>query len=66
MRTALSRLASIAGDPSIAKRDPSSPLSFSCVTPEVQKSQLEALQFYVKDLDKAFSPLDAHGRPHRK
>jgi hypothetical protein len=66
MKTALSKLAGIAGDPAIGCRDPDSPLSFSCVTPEVRKNQLESLKFYAKDLDKAFSPLDAYGRPQRR
>jgi hypothetical protein len=66
MKTALSRLAGIAGDASIALRDSGSSLSFSCVTPEVQKNQLKSLRFYAKDLHKTFSPLDVHGRPQRK
>jgi len=65
-KIALSKLAEFAGDPSIASRDPRSPLSFSCVKPDVARSQLENLQFYAKDLDKAYCPLGRDGRPMRK
>lgn len=66
MKTALSRLAGIAGDASIVHRDPISSLSFSCVSPEVRANQLESLRFYAKDLHNTFSPLDVNGRPQRK
>ena len=66
MKEALSTLAEIAGDPSIADRPPLSCLSFSCLGPEARKTQLETLELYAKDLDKAFSPLDACGRPLRR
>lgn len=65
-KVALLKLAEFVGDPSIAHRDPRSPLSFSCVKPEVAKSQLENLEFYAKDLDKAYCPLGRDGRPMRK
>jgi hypothetical protein len=65
-KIALSKLAEFVGDPSIARRDPRSPLSFSCVKPDVAKSQLQNLQFYAKDLHNAYCPLGRDGRPMRK
>ncbi|KAF8450896.1 hypothetical protein L210DRAFT_3308648, partial [Boletus edulis BED1] len=65
-RMALQKLAELVGDPSIAHRNPRSLLSFSCVTPEVAKSQLESLRFYSKDIDKTYCPLGRDGRPIRK
>lgn len=65
-KLALSKLAEFVGIPSIAQRDPRSPLSFSCVKADVAKSQLENLMFYAKDLDKAYCPLGRDGRPLRK
>ncbi|KAH7930046.1 alpha/beta-hydrolase [Leucogyrophana mollusca] len=66
MKTALSKLADFVGDPEIASRDPRSSLSFSCVAPDVVNSQLETLNFYLKDIDKAYCPLGLDGRPMRK
>ncbi|KAG1780413.1 hypothetical protein EV702DRAFT_964801 [Suillus placidus] len=65
-KVALSKLAEFVGIPSIAQRDPCSPLSFSCVKTDVAKSQLENLMFYAKDLKKAYCPLGRDGRPLRK
>lgn len=65
-KLALAKLAEFVGIPSIAQRDPRSPLSFSCVKADVAKSQLENLMFYAKDLDKAYCPLGRDGRPLRK
>ena len=65
-REALQTLSELVGDPSIAHRNPRSLLSFSCVTPEVAKSQLESLKFYSKDLEKTYCPLGRDGRPIRK
>jgi hypothetical protein len=65
-RMALQTLSEIVGDSSIAHRNPRSSLSFSCVTPEVAKSQLESLRFYSKDIDKTYCPLGRDGRPIRK
>jgi len=62
----LQTLSEIVGDSSIAHRNPRSSLSFSCVTPEVAKSQLESLRFYSKDIDKTYCPLGRDGRPIRK
>lgn len=65
-RLALQTLAELVGDPSIAHRNPRSLLSFSCVTPEVAKSQQESLKFYAKDIDKTYCPLGRDGRPIRR
>lgn len=66
MRAALSTLADIAQDPSIANRDPLSSMSFSCLSPEIVKNQAESLKQYRKGLDTAYSPLGSDGRPLRK
>jgi len=66
MEIALARLAEIAGDSSIASRDPLSSLSFSCLAPEVVKSQSDSLVSYGKGHRQAFLPLGPDGRPIRK
>ncbi|KAI0921978.1 hypothetical protein AcW1_004187 [Taiwanofungus camphoratus] len=66
MKTALEKLAQFRNDPSYADRDPLSPLSFSCVTPEVCRSQEETRAMYAKGERTAFSPLASDGRPIRK
>ena len=66
MRSGLLRLAEFEGDPSIARRDPMSPLSFSRVTDEVFKSQEDTFKAYEKGQRRAFSPLSPNGRPIRK
>ncbi|KAH7888088.1 alpha/beta-hydrolase [Phlebopus sp. FC_14] len=65
-KIALRTLSELVGDPSIARRDPRSVLSFSCVTPEVAQSQLVNLKVYAKNVDKAYCPLGRDGRPMRK
>ncbi|KAF8076008.1 Alpha/Beta hydrolase protein [Lyophyllum atratum] len=66
MKAALVTLADITGSSSVASRDPSSSLSFSCLPHEVVKRQAQALQDYRKGLDTAYSPLGPDGRPFRK
>lgn len=66
MKAALEKLSEITGDPKVATRDPMSSLSFSCLHPEIVKSQTESLKFYRKGQEKAFSPLGPDGRPIRK
>lgn len=66
LRAALGTLAKVHGDPSIAERDPMSPLSFSCASAEVIKSQQETRATYEKGQRNAFSPLGLDGRPLRK
>jgi hypothetical protein len=66
MTAALNALSELMGDTTIATRDPSSSLSFSCLAPEVITSQKDAVDFYGKDQWKAFSPLGLDGRPIRK
>lgn len=65
MAAALDRLAGVVDNPKIATRDPLSALSFSLVKEEIEKAQLESLQFYIKDLQNAFSPLTYDGKPIR-
>ncbi|TRM68532.1 alpha/beta-hydrolase [Schizophyllum amplum] len=66
MRAALERLATLMGDRNIAERDPRSVLSFSCVGPEVLKSQTEMLAHYAIGQEDAFSALGPDGRPIRR
>ncbi|KDQ64989.1 hypothetical protein JAAARDRAFT_245121 [Jaapia argillacea MUCL 33604] len=66
MRSALAKLADLAGDPSIASRPARSSASFSRVTSEVARSQLDTIRIYAKDQGRAFSPLGPDGRPIRK
>ena len=66
MRTALTVLSEFKDDPSIAERDPMSPLSFCCVTEEGRKSQEELYQIYQEGARNALSPLAPDGRPLRK
>ncbi|EKM59592.1 uncharacterized protein PHACADRAFT_250189 [Phanerochaete carnosa HHB-10118-sp] len=66
MLAGLQRLADMKGDPTIANRDPLSPLSFSCVSPDTQKSQEEMVAKYISGQQAAFSPLGPDGRPMRR
>ncbi|KAH8102207.1 alpha/beta-hydrolase [Cristinia sonorae] len=66
MQESLHRLATLRNDPSVARRDPKSPLAFSMVTQEVWKSQEDAFKVFAKGERKAFSPLTENGRPIRK
>jgi hypothetical protein len=66
MKKALTTLADIMGDSSIANRDPLSSLSFCCLSPEVVKRQTEKLARYRKRLDHVSSPLGPDGRPLRR
>ncbi|KAI0092555.1 Alpha/Beta hydrolase protein [Irpex rosettiformis] len=66
MARALTRLADFKDDSSILIRDPSSPISFSCLSPEMEKRQTEGIAEFAKDAHKAFSPLGPDGRPIRK
>jgi hypothetical protein len=63
---ALETLADLADDPSIAERDPLSPMSFSRISAAVQQLQVENYMAAAKDARKAFSPLGGDGRPMRK
>ncbi|KAH9045258.1 alpha/beta-hydrolase [Lactarius pseudohatsudake] len=62
----LETMAEIMDDPSIAQRDPLSPMSFSRISVAVQKLQVENYMAAAKDARKAFSPLGSDGRPMRK
>jgi hypothetical protein len=59
-------LADLAGDSSIAERDPLSPMSFSRISVAVQQLQVENYMAAAKGTRKAFSPLGSDGRPMRK
>ncbi|KAI0637711.1 Alpha/Beta hydrolase protein [Trametes polyzona] len=66
MRMALAQLAEWRENPAFVDQDPLSPLSFSCVTEEVRKSQDELYALYQEGMHTAFSPLAPDGRPLRK
>ncbi|KAI0299709.1 alpha/beta-hydrolase [Multifurca ochricompacta] len=66
MNRALARLGELAGDPGIIKRDPSSPMSFSLVPPDVEREQTEAFNLFFRGMNKALSPLRPDGRPEHK
>lgn len=66
MAMALQALADFKNDPAITIQDPLSSLSFSCVSEEVEKSQMKAWNAYHTDERNAFSPLGSDGRPQRK
>ncbi|KZT13104.1 alpha/beta-hydrolase [Laetiporus sulphureus 93-53] len=66
MKAGLAKLAQLRNEPTFVDRDPLSPLSFSCVSPEVCKSQEETRATYQKEERTAFSPLGLDGRPLRK
>jgi hypothetical protein len=59
-------LAEISGDPTIAGRDPLSPMSFSRIATHVQQLQVENYMAAARGVKKAFSPLGSDGRPMRK
>ncbi|KAI0005158.1 alpha/beta-hydrolase [Russula compacta] len=63
---ALETLAELAGDPSIAERDPISPMSFSRISAAVQRLQVENYMAAAKEARSAFSPLGSDSRPMRK
>jgi hypothetical protein len=62
----LAILAALSDDPTIAGRDPLSPMSFSRVAIHVQKLQEENYMAAAREAKKAFSPLGSDGRPMRK
>jgi hypothetical protein len=66
MRRALYTLAEFMDDPSIAARDPSSPASFSCVSPKLENQQMESIYSFAIDQREAFNPLRRDGHPQRK
>ncbi|TFY60274.1 hypothetical protein EVG20_g7478 [Dentipellis fragilis] len=61
MQRALEQLAELAGNPSIADRNPLSSMSFSRVEPEVKQLQESAIRLFASGQHKAFSPLGADG-----
>ena len=62
----LTILAELAGDATIAGRDPLSPMSFSRIAPHVQQLQVENYMAAAREAKQAFSPLGTDGRPLRK
>lgn len=66
MKAALERLAAFKVDSSFLSRDPKCPLSFSCVTDEIRRSQDGAVAAFAKGQRQAWSPLGMDGRPLRK
>ncbi|KAF8640140.1 hypothetical protein AX17_001376 [Amanita inopinata Kibby_2008] len=66
MKTALSRLAVMTRDQTIAKRNPRSSLSFCCLSQDVVLSQTNLLKHYQKGKNQAFSPLGPDGKPIRR
>ncbi|KAJ3935639.1 MAG: Alpha/Beta hydrolase protein [Lentinula lateritia] len=66
MSVALEKLAQLMGDSAITLRDPLSPMSFSCLTPEVVKGQEDSLKLYRKGEGAAFNPCGPNGKPIRK
>ncbi len=66
MSHGLEILSELADDPSIAQRDPLSPMSFSRISLAVQGLQVENYTAAARGAKKAFSPLGSDGRPMRK
>ncbi|KZV71409.1 alpha/beta-hydrolase [Peniophora sp. CONT] len=66
MAIALQDLADITHHPDVEDRDPLSCLSFSLVTPEVEKMQKDAFTRYHRGQRNAYSPLRPDGRPFRE
>ena len=66
MRRALAKLAEFAGDDTIAARSPFSSMSFSRVSPQVERQQDKFNRSFAKDQHRAYSPLGPNGRPIRR
>lgn len=66
MAAALETLGEGIGDPTIAKRNPLSSLSFSCLKSQVVKDQMESLDSYRKGITSAYQPVGEDGRAFRK
>jgi len=66
LNDALRRLAEIVYNPEIGIREPSSPMAFSCVPPEVVYRRAEIYAGAAPGHRGAFSPLDQNGRPKRR
>ncbi|KAF8631234.1 hypothetical protein AX15_002563 [Amanita polypyramis BW_CC] len=65
MKMALLKLAEIAKDTSIAKRNPSCPISFSCLSQRAVQTQIDLLAQYREGRQDAFSPVGPDGKPLR-
>ncbi|KAJ7162622.1 Alpha/Beta hydrolase protein [Mycena crocata] len=66
MKDALGTLEAITGDSSFRNRDPSSSLSFSCLSDDIVQSQTDGLAGYRKGQTLAYMPLGPTGRPIRR
>ena len=66
MKLALSKLADIMKDSSIANRNPHSPISFSCLPQGVIQAQTDLLVQSRKGRQDAFSPVGSDGKPLRR
>ncbi|KAA1466047.1 alpha/beta-hydrolase [Dentipellis sp. KUC8613] len=66
MNRALRQLAEFVESSAIADRNPLSSMSFSTISPVIEKHQTTVLKLYYKDQMSAFSPLASSGRPARK
>jgi hypothetical protein len=66
MAFALERLADIAGNVTIAERNPRCPLSFSLTSPDVEEKNLERIYSYANGQRGALSPLRPDGWPIRR
>jgi hypothetical protein len=65
-RVALGRLAIFADDPCVAKRDPTTTLSFSLLTSEVIEKNIGMFAKLTQGEKEAFRALNEHGQPIRK
>src|SRR6188768_3922424 len=65
MTAALRKLAELTGNRDTLTQDPLCSLSFSSLSPEATRSQIELLRHYEKDAHLAFSPSYHDDRPMR-
>ncbi|KAK7471117.1 hypothetical protein VKT23_002531 [Stygiomarasmius scandens] len=66
MAEALVKLSELTGDSAIASRNPTSSLSFSCLTLDAVKGQTDSLELYRKGQSNAFNPILPDGTPIRR
>lgn len=66
MSDALVQLAKLTRDPDRRGRDPMSPMSFSCLPPDLVKIQSNALELYRTSRQQALAALGSVGQPIRK
>ncbi|KAI0036061.1 alpha/beta-hydrolase [Vararia minispora EC-137] len=67
LRRALDYLAELAGDSTLADaKEPLSSMSFSRLSPSVQRTHLDLVKTWARKQKSAWSPLDSDGRPIRR